>query len=1221
MKKTSRRFSKGFQTIGLIAVIAIVAGACVFAFHDAQKAKATADAVIRGKVVGPTGAAISFTCMPPSGSQPQPQPEQPCGLHVDASAGPDTPQYGGGASPTDGTFLFNVQGGKKYQLNFNGPSDAISAYTFPTITVDIATGETKDVGTITATEKQGRISGIVKDNITMLPIAGVQLNAFPTFRPEDQQEGEQPKPMMPSMATSAPDGTFTIKVDPGKYGVNVMQTPQSSYVAAGGPPLEANCDTTTCNVTGIEVLVIKADATISGRILKGDGTPVYLQGGVGARPVTSGDNKQMYEYNGPINQIVPGDPASGGQYTIKVPSSTPQYTLVVHTNQGGPAGSATPSYSVQGTSTVTVTPNGTTTQNITVVQDTSSIYGKLISDSGFALGSCKAQGTKFAGGGFGQVFAHSEEAGKFAQADIKEDCTYKMVLGEGEYSFGYNLSPSAGFINRPAPPEKITVAANTDVEKNIVVTAGDATITGQVFDSNGKPMSNVWVDAGNEGEAQQNFKTGGQEGTQAPAAGEFRGPGGTKSPQEVMTYCSNPKNATECKNFKMAPGTTGPGGCTNMLACVQYCTKNKAACQEFSKSNHEKPTVFGKGTVLGQGYQIARSASTGRVKINADKVTTPAKGSDYNQNIIHMGTQAGPDGKFTLTVVSGHMYQVRANLPPDKDTGTMIPPKAVAADLRSAKTTSVILSFRTSFGTMTGKVTMPNGSAASQCFVHYWSEGGDDGGSPCSQNGTFTLGYSQGKLHIAADSFSGNTPYGTAEQIITVTDQKKLTTNFQLKERGYNVPSPASKTFDASEQATLMLDNGVEIDIPAGAMGDSGNVTVSASPNINLKTTETNMPVGVGIDLSATDANGQTISSFSTPVTIKLPYDQDYVTKDLGLNESLLKTAYVDDTTGAYEDNSNSTQDTKGDTFVIQTTHFSDYTIVSPGGVNLKSVAVSSNGSKKAKITIDGSKTISLPDAKANWNVGTANFGTVGQYIVVSNKSDKVATKYRSKVLLYGTDAKLKKTLTPFKGYTGGLNQVVSDVTAKSGKAPDGTDDVVVSPAGTGPASTMVYNLKNNKSQKLSTGAGTGATSLNTAELYQAGIENLTTLFGGKTTKAWKMSSGKLVEATGSISGTLTVKNGKVEKKTATPKVSKVTGKCSTTSTSKLTVKGSGFGVTADPIILWNATSALAVQSSSDTQIKITVNPSAVTVKSGVNTMTIVNGDGQAGVKVITCGL
>ncbi|MBI3956460.1 MAG: hypothetical protein HY340_00520 [Candidatus Kerfeldbacteria bacterium] len=1211
MKRYVHTHAKGFQVVSLVIALAVAVGVLALVIPGAERVTAAVDATITGKVLGPTGSPISFECMPPPGSPPG-QP-QTCGIGVEAMAGPDTPPAFSGASTTDGSFSISVTGGKKYKIEFRGPPEALSGYSFPSIFVEIASGQTKDVGTVTATEKTGRINGLVRDASTLAPVADARVNAFPIFG-GPEQGGEPKGPMMPTMATTGADGTFVLKVDPGRFGINLEQSPNSSYVYSG-QPIEANCETATCNITGIIINAIKADATITGHIIDEAGSPVFFPGGVGARPVGATD---FFDFNGPImpeGQGAPGQPGTSGKYEIKVPSTSSQYILNIHTPPGI-------SYSTKGEVTVTVVANGTVTKDLVVAKDSSSIFGKIVSESGFALSSCKSTGDKFQGGGFGEVFANNPKIGKFANAPINEDCTYKMTLGAGDYQFGYHLNPKAGYINKPAPPEPITVKENTDVEKNIVVIAGDATITGQVFDASGSPMGNVWIDAGNEGEARKDFQTGGQEGgAKGPGDGEFRGPGGAKTPEEMMQFCSKKENEKECKNFKLPPGATGPGGCTDMLACTQYCTKNPQICAEFDKKNHDTPKVFGKAKVFGQGMSLPKAASVGRLRALAEDVTKKPEGPDFLQNVIHMGTQAGPDGKFTLPVVSGHVYEVRAHLPPDKDTGSAIPPKAVTADLRTVKSANVVLQFRTSFGTMTGKVTLPNGSAADRCFVHYWSEAGDDGGSPCKQDGTFSLGYGQGKLHVSADSFDGRTPYRSDETIVTVTTQKTLTQNFKLKERGFNVPTPASKTFDASQQASVTLDDGTEISIPAGAMAESGNVTVSATPTVDLKSTENASPIGVGYTLTATDSNGTTISSFNSSVTITLPYDEDYVEDDLGLNESLLQTKYVNETTGAYESNENSSQDTSENEFTVVTDHFSEYTIVSPGGVNLKSVSVGSDGTKNTKIVIDSSITVKLPGKKDTWNVGTANFGNAGQYIVVSNMSDKANAKYRSKVTLLDTKGKIKKTITPFKGFKGGLNQVVEDITAKSGNAPDGTSDVVVAPATKGPAKAVIVDVKNNKTTTVTTGTGEGATSLNTAELVQAGIANLTTLFDGKTAKAWKVSKGKVIEAKGKVSSSLAIKNGKVEKKTATPKVKKVSGKCSPTSTSKLTITGSGFGITSEPVVLWNATSALAVSSASDGSFKVTINPSAVDVNSGVNTMTIVNSDGQAGVGIVTCKL
>lgn len=1158
---------------------------------------APTDATIVGKVLKSDGKPITFACLAQPGSPTPPPPGSLCGVGVGAFAGHDTPPYFTGANTTDGSFTLPVRGGMKYTLQIHGPPEAIGQYIFPSLFAEIATGETKNVGTITPTVKGGHIKGTAVLAGTSTPVPGVFLSAFPMMPPGG--EGDHPGSFFPSQATSGADGSFDILVNAGRYIVNVENRPESQYVSVGGPPTEANVETDTSTVTGITVPVTKADAIITGRVLNEAGAQVSFPGGVGARPVGATD---FADFNGPI--------MPPGTYTIKVSSAkATQYTLTVHLPPGA-------EYSVKGTITVTVVPNGTVTQDITLAKNTSAIFGQVIADSGFALSVCKSSGDdRFGGKRFGGVFAHSPQSGNFNNAEIKEDCTFRISLGAGVYQFGYHLNPTAGFINRPAPPEQITVEAGQQVEKNITVLYGDSTINVTVFDPEGKPMTFVHVEASNDREVQEEFKHGGQNA--GGATGErrgpdegFRGPGGTTNPEEMMRYCLQDKNKTECQNFKLPPGATGPGACTNMLECTQYCSNNPTICAAFDKEGHDTPPTAQGKKILGASFKGVIAA--GQVKVNAEDVTKgELKGPDLARDVLRSGTETGPDGKATLNVLGGKQYEVRAFLPPDRDTGNLLPPRAAIADLRNTKSATVAIQFRTSFGAMTGKVSLPNGTAPRFCFVHYWSEDGGDGGAPCNPNGTgsFTLGYPQGKLHVSADSFdqSAKKLYRSDEEIVTITTQKTLSKNLTLKETDEKPFTPVTKTCDSDEACPVSLDNGGSLTIPAGAAGANKTLTVTAQPTVDLKATESYDP-GLGYTFEVKDSNGQEVTEFATNVTMEIPYEPPE-----GLDERFLSSKFVDESTGAYEDPTSSTQDTSEDTFTVSDNHLSDWTVVSPGGEDLKSVTAETSG-KNTKVTIGGTKTITLKGGKAStWNVGTADFGSkLGQMIAVSSKSKG------GKLLLYDTNGKLKSKKTPIAGYTGGLNQLLTDVAAKSGSSTDGTDEVVVAPAKDGPAKAVVYNLKDNKTQSVTTGDGTGATTLSAPELVTKGVANLATVFGKKTTKAFTLSKGKLkVSTSKAVTSLLSVKNGVVEKKTQTPKVKSKSGSCSTSATSKLTLKGSGFN---GPIVaLWNAETAVSASAADNGKsMKLTINPSVTDVEA-VNTLTIVNADGQAGVTVIQC--
>ena len=54
------------------------------------------------------------------------------------------------------------------------------------------------------------------------------------------------------------------------------------------------------------------------------------------------------------------------------------------------------------------------------------------------------------------------------------------------------------------------------------------------------------------------------------------GPGGCTSEKDCDAFCSDPKNAEECKKFEESSGYqwSGPGGCTSAQSCAAYCRSN-----------------------------------------------------------------------------------------------------------------------------------------------------------------------------------------------------------------------------------------------------------------------------------------------------------------------------------------------------------------------------------------------------------------------------------------------------------------------------------------------------------------------------------------------------------------------------------------------------------------------------------------------------------------------
>ncbi|MFH0852439.1 MAG: hypothetical protein V1845_02465 [bacterium] len=94
--------------------------------------------------------------------------------------------------------------------------------------------------------------------------------------------------------------------------------------------------------------------------------------------------------------------------------------------------------------------------------------------------------------------------------------------------------------------------------------------------------------------------------------GEFAGPGGCKTQEECMAFCSAEENKNICTVFGAGPqgpngpqgtigaqgenqqGQLGPGGCDSPTACMKFCSEsaNQQTCMNFSPS----PPPAGQGT-------------------------------------------------------------------------------------------------------------------------------------------------------------------------------------------------------------------------------------------------------------------------------------------------------------------------------------------------------------------------------------------------------------------------------------------------------------------------------------------------------------------------------------------------------------------------------------------------------------------------------------------------
>lgn len=1070
---------------------------------------------------------------------------------------------------SNGTYRVNLSAGT-YEVRYWSQS---GAYNLPQMNVTVGENEAKMLD-LTLTAKTAHIKGSVTTR-SGAAATNVQLNAW-----EQVMNGGNSSKW--GNARTAADGSYDMLVSAGTYGMNVSMEPNSPYVPVG-QQVTVSVPSDSSVITDINFTVDVADATITGAVTLNGQPMTNMNGCVYARAAGA-----QNENCGPMDQRT-------GTFTIRVSSTTASsYQIGCHTPPNAP-------YSCGSPVTIAVTNGATITQNVELLQNNSTIGGRLFDSSGFPVGATvcsKLQGA--------MVFADRE--GAHYQGTIGADCSYRIPLVAGVYNIGAYFPPDSGAMN-PPPGTPVQVYSGQTVEKNIQFTAADASVTVRLLDENGNGTQG-YINLDNSEEINQSRQGGPGQGDTAKGADLGFGkkmPCDAKDTAGLLKCCGNSKNKNVCKAFAIPEG---PNKCKNAWDCAQFCKKNKKECDSLLKQDTNSGPQVGEGdfkTGPGgcsspeacqkycsdpahqtecakqtppAGAMSVRISSTGAVKKTAEgKVVVEDKDSKNGfDNAIRANGPTDFQGNARILTLSGHKYKVCAGLPPQSDS---MPPKCQTVDLTTSKSATVTLQLRKADATMTGKVTI-DGAPTGQCFVHAWAEDGNFSGSPCNNDGTYKLNLTcNTKWHIGADSMQDVSFYRSEESVTVVEcGTKSYSKNMSLVKQDFEVPHPVTVSGTCSSTLSLGLSNGANIEVPGGALSTStdGTCSCTASPTIDLMATQANQPEGVGYTIECRDENNAVVKTLNTSAIITLPYK---IPKDKeGTSyEEALQAVFYDSTAGAYKNLDTCTKNTENDTFSCPVTHFSVYTVANASGSSANSALVSVTTSKsKANITsftVNKKKVTPFASCKTNVTVVTNSVAGT-QYIAAGSECSGT-------LKIYDVKGKLKKQIST--GFAGIATVTFADVTN------DGKADITVAP--TSGTQIKVYDVSkkykavaltaSDKAIKLTVSAidfrGNGITSLVTGTVTNGAASNY---------KVFTASKGKLKAATSQYAQYLSGTNGTITLNMPSPTIKSVSGTVKSTSIkATFTIKGTNF--TQDSSVLVGTVGASKVTYKSSTQLNVTI--------------------------------
>jgi len=306
----------------------------------------------------------------------------------------------------------------------------------------------------------------------------------------------------------------------------------------------------------------------------------------------------------------------------------------------------------------------------------------------------------------------------------------------------------------------------------------------------------------------------------------------------------------------------------------------------------------------------------------------------------HFETVVESDGNgyYELLVPEGG-YVVGAALPGDELAARgWLNPRPIDVPMVSAGSpaTGQDLRFRRLDGEIQGTVTFAPGIALTlthPAYVWGWADTGEWAETEALVvPGTDTFTYimrvvSDTVWHVGAvyEDWDNGVFYESPEQTVPVLPPSGQA--IQDLEMGgpWPLPQPFIVSFDGGQMQTIIMPDGVELNIPAGALVGSGTVTLFIFPTQELRPEPGQEIIGAGYEMWAVDQNGKEITHFNHNVAMTLSYPPDADLAKQGISEHLLVPVYYSTLVGHWILADSYVVDTDNNEITLHIDHFTKF--------------------------------------------------------------------------------------------------------------------------------------------------------------------------------------------------------------------------------------------------------------------------------------------------------
>ena len=842
-----------------------------------------------------------------------------------------------GSVDASGGFRIPVPAGT-YTMSIWSNDKTFAAPQLPSVT--IASGEVKNLGTITLVEATKTITGTV----TYSDGRFVTDASVGAFNKNTQQWVDVP-------TTSS--GNYSLKVLGGTWEVSVHPTSETSQWSYGQEPsIVTFKDDVTGETKSLNFVVTATDAAITGKILLPDGTPpprdaVY----------PNAESSDGQRFGGSVD--------STGVFRLSVTAGT--YKIFVWGQDSSFTAPSIPS--------VTVAKGGTADAGtIYLIKKTDHINGFVRDENGKGIGGV-------------EVSAWMPTASGYASAKTDATGFFDILVTPGTWEVHAYADPSTNYYSSD-PPKSISISSGVSATVNFTLRVADAGISGTIIDSAGAVLSNLYGFANLSQSYEQNGGLGGQieRGVfsfKAPAGiyslFVFLPPESSYTAGEAQTVTLRTGETTSvkvgvAKNTATITGTLKDekGTVVTGIKAQVFATTGKGSWQETLVNpqtgqyalrvaagtwylgydidpasgylSHHEPNVEVTVAEGGTGTKdlVVKKASAvlmGRVTdptgtgvfnafVGVSKTSfSGAIESEEFKDPIVAGTETDANGTYRLAVSAGS-YFIKTFVAPDRG---FINSKEVAITIADGETKTLDLQMRKADLAIIGSVFLEDAPIPNM-FVWGWSNTGGYQETFSGPEGIFRLNVTASDTWTIAAGGEITGAFYKSNEILVKVGSENVMQDIHIAKYA-NLAEAVVQTSSAAEPTVVEVKDGVTIVASANAISLSGSVSISATPDTRAPSQGEVKVVGVAYDLAARDETGQQITLFNTNVTVTIPYTEENVIA-LGAREDDLVMSFWDEANGTWKTLESSVVNKEEQVVTASVNHFTRFAIVAAADIS-----------------------------------------------------------------------------------------------------------------------------------------------------------------------------------------------------------------------------------------------------------------------------------------------